>query len=64
MTCVESAVGLQQALDAMSDYCEKWSLRVNVEKNKVVVFSRGKIRKTPTIMYKEQPLEVVFDFQY
>ena len=47
--CAESAVGLQQALDAMSDYCDKWSLRVNVGKTKAVVFSKGKIRKTPTI---------------
>ena len=64
MTCAESAVGLQQALDAMSDYCDKWSLRVNVGKTKAVVFSKGKIRKTPTITYKEQHLEVVSDFQH
>ena len=25
--------GLQQALDALFDYCDKWSLRVNVDKN-------------------------------
>ena len=30
----ESAEGLQQALDALSDYCDKWSLRVNVDKPK------------------------------
>ena len=35
--------GLQQALDALFDYCDKWSLRVNVDKTKVVVLSRGKI---------------------
>ena len=29
--CAESAVGLQQALDTLCD-CDKWSLRVNVEK--------------------------------
>ena len=50
--CSESAEGLQQALDALSDYCDKWSLRVNVDKTKVVVFSRGKIRKMPTVKYK------------
>ena len=62
--CPESAEGLQQALDALSDYCDKWSLRVNVDKTKVVVFSRGKIRKMPTIKYKGRSLEVVFEFQY
>ena len=55
---------LQQALDALSDYCDKWSLRVNVDKNKVVVFSRGKIRKMPTVKYKGRSLKVVFEFQY
>ena len=62
--CSESAEGLQQALGALSDYCDKWSLRVNVYKTKVVVFSRGKIRKVPTVKYKGQSLEVVFEFQY
>ena len=62
--CSESAEVLQQALDALSDYCDKWSLRVNVDKTKVVVFSREKIRKMPTIKYKERSLEVVFEFQY
>ena len=32
--CAESAVRLQQALGAMCGYCDKWSLRVNVEKTK------------------------------
>ena len=62
--CSESAEGLQQALDALSDYCDKWSLQVTVDKTKVVVFSRGKIRKMPTVKYKGQSLEVVFELQY
>ena len=28
-----SAEGLQQALDALSDYCDKWSLRVNADQS-------------------------------
>ena len=62
--CSESAEGLQQALDALSNYCDNWSLRVNVYKTKVVVFSRGKIRKMPAVKYKGQSLEAVFEFQY
>ena len=46
--CSESAEELQQASDALSAYCDKWSLRVNVDKTKVVVFSRGKIQKMPS----------------
>ena len=51
-------------MDALSDYCDKWSLRVNVDKTKVVVFSRGKIRKMPATKYKGRSLEAVFEFQY
>ena len=62
--CSESAEGLQQALDALSDYCDKWSLRVNVDETKIVVFSRGKFRKMPTFKYKGRRMEVVFELQY
>jgi len=44
--CSESAEGLQQALD-------KWSLRVNVDKTIVFVFSRGTFPKMPTITREE-----------
>ena len=30
----ENPEELQTALDALSNYCEKWKLRVNTEKNK------------------------------
>ena len=49
---------------ALSNYCDKWSLRVNVDKTKVVVFPRGKIRKMTTFKYKGRSLEVGFEFQY
>ena len=38
--CSESAEGLQQALDALSDYCDKWSLRVNIDKKHSRLFKR------------------------
>ena len=62
--CSESAEGLQVALDAMSTYCEKWSLQINSNKTKVMVFSRGKIKKLPKLKYRNENLEVVFGFQY
>ena len=43
--CAEPAVGLQQALDAVSDNYGKRSLQINVDKTKVVVFSERRIRK-------------------
>jgi hypothetical protein len=37
----ESAADLQKQLDSFSDYCDIWTLKVNVEKSKIVVFSQG-----------------------
>ena len=62
--CAESADGIQKALDSMAQYCDKWSLKVNVSKTKIMVFSRGKIRNLPVLSYKNQNLGVVFGFQY
>jgi hypothetical protein len=62
--CAESPNDLQKALDAMSDYCALWKLRINVNKTKVVVFSRGKIRNIPVFTFRGQTVEVVSGFQY
>ena len=40
--CLED---LQKALDMLKIYCEFWGLDINVRKTKVMIFSRGKIRK-------------------
>ena len=62
--CAETVDDLQRALDAMSKYCDKWALRMNSSKTKVLVFSRGKIQNLPTLMYNGRRLEVVFGYQY
>jgi hypothetical protein len=38
----ESAADLQKQFDSVSDYCDIWRLKVNVEKSKIVVFSQGR----------------------
>ena len=42
----ESPGELQRALDAVNEYCRNWSLTVNVDKAKIVIFSKGKIKNT------------------
>ena len=37
----ESASGLQNGLNILHDYCQKWKLTVNVDKSKVMVFRKG-----------------------
>ena len=37
--------GLQSCLDSLVVYCECWKLKINVNKTKVMIFSKGKIKK-------------------
>ena len=60
----ESEQELQNALVGVYEYCEQWDLKVNVEKTKVVIFSRGKIRKHRNFFFGALPLEVVDDYTY
>jgi hypothetical protein len=62
--CAESERNLQECLDKMHEYCLKWKMVINVTKTKVIVFSRGKIRKKPKFTYNDKPIDVVFDVMY
>ena len=60
----ESANELQKAMHALKEYCDKWSLRVNTQKTKIIIFSRGKVRKLPKIYYDNSELDITTDFTY
>jgi hypothetical protein len=34
-------IGLQRAINCIKDFCEEWSLNINVTKSKIVVFKKG-----------------------
>ena len=60
----ESAEELQTSLNCLHDYCKKWCLNVNISKTKIIIFSRGKIKKYPTFTYGSEVVEVVDDYVY
>jgi hypothetical protein len=61
----ESAIkDLQKQLDSMSEYCNFWKLGVNIEKSKVMVFSRGQLPRVMIFLYNGKQLEIVKDFNY
>ena len=60
----EFPTDLQNALDGMYDYCKLWHLSVNTEKTKVVIFSKGKLRKKPTFEFDNKNLEMVDEYKY
>ena len=60
----ESANDLQNGLSETKKYCEIWKVKLNVNKCKVMIFSRGLVRKYPTCYIGNDKLEVVKHFQY
>ena len=60
----ESAKDLQKALDGLYIYCNKWALNVNIDKTKVIIFSKGKIRKFKSFNFGNCTIDVVDDYVY
>ena len=60
----ETENDLQKALSALSEYCELWKISVNIDKTKIIIFSRGKIRKHITFKFNRDVVEVVDDYVY
>ena len=59
----ESPSELQNALDELFNYCQKWKLKVNEDKTKIICFTK-KRKDEPTFIYNNQKLENVKDFVY
>ena len=60
----ESVKDLQDMLDVLFLYCQKWQLTVNIAKTKAVVFSKGKVRNLPSLTYGKEHLEVQYAYTY
>lgn len=60
----ESAEKLQVAMNCLDNYCKLWKLKINIDKTKVVIFSKGKIRNIPKFSFNNIPVEVVFNYKY
>ena len=52
----ESETGLQNGLDLLECYCDRWKLKVNISKTKAMLFKKGgRIFFT----YKHEKLQIV-----
>ena len=60
----ESAGELQTALNALHDYCQKWSLKVNIDKTKIIIFSRGRVKKHPIFTLGNREIMVEEEYKY
>ena len=55
---------LQIGLDNLYRYSDLWDLRINREKTKILVFSKGKIRRIPDFTLAGEKLDVTFNYKY
>ena len=60
----ENEKEMQKAVKMLEHYCDIWGLKININKTKIVVFSRGKIRNLPKITFDNANIEIVFDYRY
>ena len=60
----ESERDLQRALNSVHEYCTEFKLIVNTNKTKIIIFSRGKVRRFTTFKYGCDIIEVVSDYVY
>jgi hypothetical protein len=61
----KSKTGLQNSLDNLSEYCDKWQLTVNVKKSKTMILQNncGK-PKNSFVKFKDNFLENVKEYKY
>ncbi|MCG8034648.1 MAG: endonuclease/exonuclease/phosphatase family protein, partial [Candidatus Thiodiazotropha taylori] len=60
-----SADELQEGLNMLSDYCQRWKLKINVSKTKIMVFRKGGILpRNLAFYYDGELLEIVSKFRY
>ena len=64
-TFSETEDGLQQGLNVLETYCERWKLTVNIDKTKTMAFRKGGILpRNLKFYYQTQELEIVKSFSY
>ena len=60
----ESRDDLQIMLNEFSTYCKKWKLKINVQKTKILIFSKGRIPKNLKFHIDNNEIEIVKDYKY
>ena len=59
-----SRQGLQNSLNAVSQFCKKWLMTINEKKSKVMIFANKKLSKPPTFTINTKPIDIVNEYTY
>ena len=60
----ENAKELQMALDALADYCRIWKLKINIDKTKIIRFSKRRCKKLNVFRLNGEVIEIVDNYVY
>jgi hypothetical protein len=60
----ETPEELQKALDSFNEYCQLWKFKINLDKTKVVIFSKGYSKKAYNFTLNGVPLESTKEYLY
>ena len=60
----DNADGLQYSLNCLARYCEHWKLQVNTSKTEIVIFSKGKFKKSYNFTFNNNKVNIVDSFKY
>ena len=55
---------LQYALDIFDEYCKEWHLTVNVQKTKIVKFSKGRANRNFSFIVQNEFIAIVKEYKY
>ena len=60
----DTAQGLQLGLDSLYEYCQRWKLKINTNKSKIMIFRKGSRLHRNIWKYGDESLEVVNALPY
>ncbi len=60
----ESAMGLQNSLAKLNEYCRKWKLKVNANKSKIMIAAKKKCSVNDVFKIDNEVLELVNNYKY
>jgi len=60
----DNQADLQKMINALFNYCQKWSLNVNLQKSKILIFRKGPRQPANIWKYGNEVIETVNSYKY
>lgn len=60
----DNDIDMQNALNSFKDYCDIWKLTVNVDKTKIIIFSKGRISQNRIFKLGTENIETINEYKY